>query len=211
MKDLATGSIVLRSNSTGDLYPFPSTHGASSSTSTSSAFSAISSSIWHSRLGHPGNAILNSLYSSRLIQCNKNSHFFCHSCPLGKHIQLPFVNSMSMSTKPFDIIHSDLWTSPISSPSGYKYYVLFLDHYTNFLWTFPLFRKSQVYDVFVNFNTFVNTQFELNIKSFQCDNRVNLTIICFINFVLVRHYSSFFLSLHIFSKWQIRTQNPLHQ
>ena len=46
----------------------------------------------------------------------------------------------------------------------------FLDHYTNFLWTFPLFRKSQVYDVFVNFNAFVNTQFELNIKSFQCDN-----------------------------------------
>ena len=195
VKDLATGSIVLRSNSTGDLYPFPSAHGATPSSSISSAFSVFSSSIWHSRLGHPGNAVLNSLYSSSLIKCNKDPHFVCHSCPLGKHIQLPFVNSMAMSSKPFDIIHSDLWTSPISSPSGYKYYVLFLDNYTNFLWTFPLYRKSQVYDVFVNFHTFINTQFELNIKSFQYDNGVNLRIICFVNFALVEAFHFVFLVL----------------
>ena len=117
-----------------------------------------------------GSAVLNSLISSRLIQCNKDPTFVCHSCPLRKHIQLPFTYSMTMSSKPFDIVHSDLWTSHISSPSEYKYYVLFLDNYSNFLWTFPLFRISQVYDVFMTFNTFVNTQFELNIKSFQCDN-----------------------------------------
>ena len=77
---------------------------------------------------------------------------------------------MSVSSHPFEIIHSELWTSPISSPSGYKYYVLFLDNYTNFLWTIPLFRKSQIYEIFANFNTYVNTQFELQIKSFQCDH-----------------------------------------
>ncbi|CAO2834232.1 unnamed protein product [Amaranthus hypochondriacus] len=98
VKDLATGNIVLRSNSTGDLYPFQSTHGASSSSlSSSSAFSTFSTSIWHSRLGHPGHAILNSLSSSSFIKCNKDPSFVCHSCPLGKHIQLPFMNSMSMS------------------------------------------------------------------------------------------------------------------
>ena len=84
----------------------------------------------------------------------------------GKHVQLPFVRSQFISNRPFDIIHSDVWTSPVSSVSGYKYYVLFLDHYTNFLWTFPLFRKSQVYDISVNFYVFVHTQFELKIKSF---------------------------------------------
>ena len=113
MKDLATGNIVLRSNSTGDLYPFQLTHGASTTSSTPSAFSIFSTSAWHSRLGHPRNAILNSLYSSRLIQCNKDPTFVCHSCPLGKHIKLPFVHSSFVSTKPFEIIHSDLWTSPI--------------------------------------------------------------------------------------------------
>ena len=67
VKDLATGNIVLRSNSTGDLYPFPSTHGASPTSSAPSTFSVLSTSICHSHLGHPGNTILNSLYSSRLI------------------------------------------------------------------------------------------------------------------------------------------------
>ena len=128
-----------------------STHGATFFSSPSSAFSASSSRNWHSHLGHPGKTILDTLYSSRLIKCNKNPNFVCHSCSLGKHFSLPFRTTMSISSRPFEIIHSDLWTSPVSSPSGYKYYVLFLDNYTNFLWTFPLFRKSQVYEIFANF------------------------------------------------------------
>ena len=96
--DLDTGSILLRCNSIGDLYPFHSTHGVSSSSSTSSAFSTISSSIWQYRLGHPGKAILDSLYSSSLIQCNENPLFSCHSCPLGKNVSLPFTNSLSFSS-----------------------------------------------------------------------------------------------------------------
>lgn len=34
---------------------------------------------------------------------------------------------------------------------------------------FPLFCESQFYNIFVNFTTFLNTQFELQIRSFQCD------------------------------------------
>ena len=113
VKDLATGNLVLRSNSTGDLYPFQSTHRFSIPASTSLAF--LSSSIWHSRLGHPGNTILNSLYSSNSIKCNKNPSFVCHSCPLGKHVQLPFVRFQFISNRPFDIIRSDVWTSPHST------------------------------------------------------------------------------------------------
>lgn len=71
---------------------------------------------------------------------------------------------------PFDIIHSDLWTSPILSSLGHKYYVLFLDNYTNFLWTFPISSKSQVYNLFIRVRTYIRTQFEREIKAFQCDN-----------------------------------------
>ena len=116
VKDLATESIVLRSNNTGDLYPFHPTHGAAIPSPTSSDFSVLSSNVWHSHLGHPGNAILDFLYSSNSIKCNKNPSFVCHSCPLGKHNILPFVNSNLVSTQPFEILHSDRWTSPISSP-----------------------------------------------------------------------------------------------
>ena len=88
VKDFATGKIVLRSNSTSDLYPFQSTHGTTIPSSSSLAF--LSSNIWHSRSSNPGNAILNSLYSNS-IKCNKNPSFMCHSYPLGKRVRLPFV------------------------------------------------------------------------------------------------------------------------
>ena len=77
---------------------------------------------------------------------------------------------MSFNSCPFEIFDMDLWTSPISIPLGYKYYVLFLDDCTNFLWTFPLMHKSQFYDIFVNFHLYVQTQFALNIKSFQSNH-----------------------------------------
>ena len=183
MKDLDTGHTLLRANSTSDFYPFQLIHGATSASSSSSTFSTLSSSIWHSRLGDSDKGFLDCLSSSSLIQYNKNLSFVCHFFPLDKHVRLRFCNSISVRSRSFDIIYNDLWTSPVSSPSGYKYYVLFLDNYTKFLWTFPLFRKSQVYEIFVNFIKYVQTQFELNIKSFQCDYRVNLIIKFFINFV----------------------------
>jgi hypothetical protein len=37
----------------------------------------------------------------------------------------------------FDLVHCDLWTSPILSLSGYKYYLVILDDYSHFPWTFP--------------------------------------------------------------------------
>ena len=77
---------------------------------------------------------------------------------------------MSFSSCFFEITHSDLWTSLVSSPSCHKYYALFLDDYKNFLWTFPLTHKSHVYGIFVNFQKLVSTQFGLAIKSFQTDH-----------------------------------------
>ena len=42
VKDLATKNVILRSNSTGDLYPFKSTHGSPPSSATPSAFFVLS-------------------------------------------------------------------------------------------------------------------------------------------------------------------------
>lgn len=58
----------------------------------------------------------------------------------------------------------------VLTSSSHRYYVLFLDNYTNFLWTFPIKTKSEVYDVFLSFRNFIRTQFEKEIKTFQCDN-----------------------------------------
>jgi hypothetical protein len=56
----------------------------------------------------------------------------CHACQLGKHVRLPFSSSMSSSKSPFELIHCDVWTSPVISVSGFKYYLVLLDDFTHF-------------------------------------------------------------------------------
>ncbi|GKD10475.1 ribonuclease H-like domain-containing protein, partial [Tanacetum coccineum] len=136
VRDYHTRQTLLRCDNTGDLYPL---HVAAS------AFALLTNnhSLWHQRLGHPGDNVIQTLSSRGLVSYNKqNTQHLCRACQLGKQTKLPFQRSTSIVTSPFDIIHSDLWTSPVSSMSGYKYYVLFLDHYSHFLWVYPLHRKS---------------------------------------------------------------------
>ena len=48
--------------------------------------------------------------------------------------------------------------------------LLFLDHFSNFAWVFPLHNKSDMYDTFVAFCAFVNNHFKFDIKASQCDH-----------------------------------------
>ena len=167
VKDFQTGIILMRCDSSGDLYPLTSRP----TTTYPSNFVALSKELWHNRLGHPGIPVFNSLQRNNFILCNKlPKHYFCHSCPLGKHTKLPFYESSSYTMMPFDIVHSDIWTSPVLSSGGHRYYALFLDDFTNFLWTFPIANKSQVHSIFIQFRAHIKTQFEREIKCFQCDN-----------------------------------------
>ena len=53
---------------------------------------------------------------------------------------------------------------------GFKYYVLFLDHYSNYLWIYPLHSKCEVFQKFIHFRSYVNNQFKCDIVGFQCDH-----------------------------------------
>jgi hypothetical protein len=94
----------------------------------------------------------------------------CHACQLGKHVRLLFVRSESIVIFSFDIVDSDLWTSLVSSLSGIKYYVLFLDHFSHYVCVYPLRNKSDTFSKFAQFRAFVKTQFKTEIKAFQCDH-----------------------------------------
>jgi len=63
---------------------------------------------------------------------------------LGKHVRLPFKESTNVSHFPFLLLHCDVWTSPIISNSGYKFYLVILDDFSHYVWTFPLRHKSNV-------------------------------------------------------------------
>lgn len=82
---------------------------------------------------------------------------------------------MTSTYAPFELLHCDLWTSPVLSMSGYKYYPVVVDDFTHYMWTFPLRAKSEVHRIFVLFQKYVSTHFSSPIKFIQCDNGTKFT------------------------------------
>ena len=114
--------MILRCSSSGDLYPI---------TSPPHALTAVAadSTLWHRRLGHPGLDAFRRLVSTSSLPMNKvlKDPSLCHACQLGRHVRLPFSVSTTRTKRPFELIHCDLWTSPIESVYGYKYFLVILD------------------------------------------------------------------------------------
>jgi hypothetical protein len=134
------------------------------------ALSVVALTTWHRLLGHPGANALSSLSRSSFIQCTSNKHDFCHTCQLGKHTRLPFCSSSHRAEHTFDLMHLDLWASPVVSVSGSNYYLVIHDYFIHYLWTFPLKLKSGTFTTLSNFFAYVSNQFGRKIKAIQCDN-----------------------------------------
>ncbi|RVW95625.1 Retrovirus-related Pol polyprotein from transposon TNT 1-94 [Vitis vinifera] len=124
----------------------------SSSTNQPACNLAISSTdLWHSRLSHSNNA--------------------CPICPLAKQSRLPFGTSAISSTKPFEIIHCEIW-GRYRHPSlfGAHYFLTIVDDYTRFTWIFLMRHKDEAQSLLKRFFSYVFTQFEFRIKTFRSDN-----------------------------------------
>ena len=69
-----------------------------------------SPATWHHRLGHPHFRVLqNILNKFGLPTTHKLKHYHCDACQSSKSHKLPFSISVHKSTKPLELIHSDVW------------------------------------------------------------------------------------------------------
>jgi hypothetical protein len=125
----------------------------------------VAPTTWHCRFGHLDPDALSSLSRSSFIQCISNKHDFCHACQLGKHTRLPFCSSSHRAEHTFDLMHIDLWASPVVSVSGSKYYLVILDDFIHYFWTFSLNVKSNTFTTLSNFFAYVSNQFDRKIKA----------------------------------------------
>jgi hypothetical protein len=148
MKDLSTRNVITRCDSSGPLYTMrlPSRSTSSSSVAAPTTLLA-SASTWHRHLCHPGVDTMSKLSNAFSIICSKHTHDLCHTCQLGRHTCMPFISSTSSADNNFDLIHCDLWTSPIVNIFGCKYYLVILDDRSHFVWTFPLCMKSDTFPI----------------------------------------------------------------
>jgi hypothetical protein len=109
-------------------------------------------STWYRRLAHPGVDTISKLSNASSVICSRRTHELRHACQLCCHTRISFVSSASRENNNFDLIHCDLWTSPIVSISGCKYYLVILDDHSHFVWIFPLRVK---YDTFLTLSIFL--------------------------------------------------------
>lgn len=116
--------------------------------------------LWHRRLSHPHVSRLESIFNSQLLSdkltVKNNVCKHCQTSVLSKFAKLPFVSSTTEVDAPFNLIHCDLWgPSPILSRLVYKYFVLFIDHFTRFTWVYFLCAKSELVNIAKYFVTMI--------------------------------------------------------
>ena len=104
------------------------------------------------------------------ISINKTTKSLCEACQLGKSTRLPFISSSFTASRPLERVHCDLWgPTTITSVQGFRYYAVFIDHYSRFSWIYPLKLKSDFYNIFLAFHKLVENQLSQKISVFQCD------------------------------------------
>lgn len=170
VKDRKSGRALLSGPSKHGMYQF-STSIFSSPPSPSAFLSAkASSDRWHNRLGHPHSRVLHQILRDNKLPVSIHNMTLCHACQLGKasRLHLPLTNNRVTSV--LELLYSDVWgPSPYLSMEGHKYFVLFIDAYSKFIWFYPMQNKSDVFPIFKKFQLFVERQFGCKIKSIQTD------------------------------------------
>jgi len=84
------------------------------------SLSSSSFYLWHSCLSHVLSSRLRFLASTGALGNLKTCDISdCSGCKLAKFSALPFNRSISVSSSPFDLIHSDIWgPSPVATKGG---------------------------------------------------------------------------------------------
>lgn len=157
--------VLLQCDSSGKLYPLRIDRGDATPRPSQALLTLANGPLWHSRLGHPGHDALLLVSHRRLQLLQVQSPHVPYQSPC-KHMLLPFKESTNVSSLPFQLLHCDVWTSQIMSNSGYKFYLVILDDFSHYVWTFSLRHKSDVLPTLISFHAFVGTQFQHSIQCF---------------------------------------------
>ncbi len=78
----------------------------------------------------------------------------CEACQLGKQVRHPFpTQTTHVSSKPLEMIHSDVWTTKTESIGRCKYYVNFIDDHTRKVWVYFMKHKGEMFQHFFEFQS----------------------------------------------------------
>ncbi|GKD04394.1 putative RNA-directed DNA polymerase [Tanacetum coccineum] len=176
IQDLRKGKVLGTGSEFAGLYLFDEKFNVSPAVCNSEYFSCyVSKDIWHNRLGHPANQVINLLKGTLNLNHIKND-LPCDVCHKAKQSRESFPLSEHKSTVIGQLIHLDVWGPyKVVSREGFRYFLTVVDDYSRSVWVYMLKTKDEVFQMFVNFYNIILTQFNIKIKVIRSDNGTEFT------------------------------------
>ncbi|KAL0552941.1 hypothetical protein IC582_012076 [Cucumis melo] len=126
--------------------------------------------LWHFRLGHPNFTYMQHLFPHLFSKVDVSS-LSCDVCIRAKQHRVSFPSQPYKPIQPFNLIHSDVWgPSKVTTSSGKRWFVTFIDDHTRLTWVYLISDKSEVPSIFQNFYHTIKTQFHTKIAILRSDN-----------------------------------------
>jgi transposase InsO family protein len=131
--------------------------------------------LWHRRMGH--------IHFDNLVKVNKReavrempqitkpTNTLCKHCQQGKKTKTRFKSKEYSTTRPLEIVHTDL-VGPTKTKGlkGEKYFMLLVDDYTRMTVVFFLKNKSEAFENFKIYKEMVENEMDSKIKCLRSDN-----------------------------------------
>jgi hypothetical protein len=131
--------------------------------------------LWHRRMGHMhfDNLVkVNKREAVReMLKITKPANTLCKHCQQGKKTKTRFKSKEYSTTKPLEIVHTDL-VGPTTKKGlkGERYFMLLVVDYTRMTAVFFLKKKSEAFENFKIYKEMVENEMDSRIKCLRSDN-----------------------------------------
>jgi hypothetical protein len=171
---------------TNGLYTLPTLPHPSAPTKLNSSITTLSNThLWHQRLGHVNNARLRFMLDKKVVSglaaSLLDSMAPCHACIQGKQPRERAPKSSDSRAKiPLDLIHLDV-CDPLQIPSlsSACYFLTFIDDCSRFCWIYFIKQKSDVFDCFKQFQSYIEGAYGYKIHTLHSDGGREYSSSCF--------------------------------
>ena len=113
--------------------------------------------------------ITKKLVTGITLRSQKPQDPICEPCLAGKMHANPFLASNNRASSPLKLIHSDVHDVNQHTFTGYRYWVTFIDDYSQYKFVFPIKKKSEVLQTFKNFKVYTENQSGCRVKTLHDD------------------------------------------
>ena len=131
--------------------------------------------LWHRRFGHLNEQSMQKLVREGLINqldyTTSGEIGVCEACIGGKQCKNSFKPSKTVTSKPLELVHSDVCGKMgQKSLGGAEYFLTLLDDKTHHAWVYPLKTKDQVFEFFKQWQAEVENFTGQRVKTLRTDN-----------------------------------------